>query len=63
MPDFVVRIKKLLVGCSMNFCDEISDLDWAVALPQLIELLENTLKESNKKFQKVNQKSTTTMVR
>jgi hypothetical protein len=33
-----------------ELCDEISDLDWAVAL---IEPLEDTLKESNKKFQKL----------
>ena len=34
-----------------ELCDEISDLDWAIALQQLIELLEDTLKESNKKIQ------------
>ena len=34
-----------------ELCDKISDLDWAVALQQLIELLEDTLKECNKKIQ------------
>jgi hypothetical protein len=36
-----------------GLCDEISDLDWAIALQQLIELLEDTLKVSNKKIQKL----------
>jgi hypothetical protein len=37
-----------------ELCDEISDLNWAFALQQLIELLEDTLKESNKKIKKIN---------
>jgi hypothetical protein len=41
------------IGLFYILCNEISDLDWAVALHQLIELLEYTLKESNKKIQKL----------
>jgi hypothetical protein len=36
-----------------DLCDEISELDWAVALQQLIELLEDTLKNWNTKAQKL----------
>jgi hypothetical protein len=36
-----------------ELCDEIGDLDWAVALQQLIELLEDTLSKSNRKIQRV----------
>ncbi len=35
-----------------ELCDEISELDWAIALQQLIELLEDTLKGTNKKIKK-----------
>ena len=45
--------ERTLGGMFYEFCDEISDLDWAIALQQLIELLEDTLKESNKKIQKL----------
>lgn len=38
-------------GIFYEFCDEIGDLDWAVALQQLMELLQDTLKHSNKKLQ------------
>ena len=37
----------------MNLCDEVNELDWAVAFQQLIELLQDTLKERNKKIQKL----------
>jgi BMFP domain-containing protein YqiC len=37
----------------VDSCDEVSELDWAVALQQLIELLEDTLKKSNNKIQKL----------
>lgn len=36
-----------------ELCDEITELDWVVALQQLIELLEDTLKKSNKKMKKL----------
>jgi hypothetical protein len=36
-----------------EICDEINDLDWAVALQQLIELLEDALKKTNNKFKKL----------
>jgi hypothetical protein len=45
--------QRTLGGMFYELCDEISDLDWAMALQQLIELLEDTLKESNKKIQKL----------
>ena len=44
---------RTLGGLFYELCDEISDLDWAIALQQLIELLEDTLKKSNKKMQKL----------
>ncbi|GGB37850.1 transposase [Virgibacillus dakarensis] len=43
--------QRTLGGMFYELCDEISDLDWAVALQQLIELLEDTIKKSNKKMQ------------
>lgn len=45
--------QRTLGGMFYELCDEISDLDWAIALQQLIELLEDTLKGSNKKIQKL----------
>ena len=36
-----------------ELCDEVNDLDWAVALQQLIELLEDALKNSNREVQKL----------
>lgn len=45
--------QRTLGGLFYELCDEISDLDWAIALQQLIELLEDTFKESNKKIQKL----------
>jgi hypothetical protein len=36
-----------------DLCDDISELDWAVALQQLIELLEDTLKNWDTKAQKL----------
>jgi hypothetical protein len=45
--------QRTLGGLFYDLCDEISDLDWAVALGQLLELLQDVLKESNKKIQKV----------
>ncbi|MGF7128281.1 hypothetical protein J2T56_003014 [Natronobacillus azotifigens] len=45
--------QRTLGGMFYELCDEINDLDWAVALQQLIELLEDALKKSNKKIQKL----------
>lgn len=45
--------QRTLGGMFYELCDEINDLDWAVALQQLIELLEDTFKESNKKIQRL----------
>ncbi len=45
--------QRTLGGMFYELCDEISDLDWAIALQQLIELLEDTLKKGNKKIQKL----------
>jgi hypothetical protein len=45
--------QRTLGGMFYELCDEISELDWAIALQQLIELLEDTLKETNKKIQKL----------
>jgi hypothetical protein len=45
--------ERTLGGMFYELCDEVHDLDWAVAFQQLIELLEDTLKMSNKKVQKL----------
>jgi hypothetical protein len=45
--------QRTLGGLFYELCDEINELDWAVALQQLIELLEDTLKKTNKKIQKL----------
>lgn len=45
--------QRALGGMFYELCDEISDLDSAIALQQLINLLEDTLKESNKRIQKL----------
>ncbi len=44
---------RTLGGMFYELSDEINDLDWAVALQQLIVLLEDALKASNKKVQKL----------
>jgi DDE superfamily endonuclease len=44
---------RTLGGMFYELCDENSDLDWAVALQQLIELLEDTLKHSSSKMSKL----------
>ena len=45
--------QRTLGGLFYELCDEVNDLDWAVALQQLIELLEDALKKTNKKIQKL----------
>jgi len=45
--------QKTLGGMFYDLCDEISDLDWAVALQELIELLEDALKNCKTKVQKL----------
>lgn len=42
-----------LGGIFYELCDEVNELDWAVALQQLIELLEDALKKTNKTLQKL----------
>ncbi|WP_010532239.1 IS4 family transposase [Lentibacillus jeotgali] len=44
---------RTLGGMFYELCDEVNDLDWAVALQQLIEILEDTLKTTNKKVQQL----------
>jgi hypothetical protein len=45
--------QRTLGGIFYELCDEINDLDWTVALQQLIELIEDTLKKSNKNMRKL----------
>lgn len=45
--------QRTLGGLFYELCDEVNELDWAVALQQLIELLEDTLKKTNKKIQRL----------
>ena len=45
--------QRTLGGMFYELCDEINDLDWAVALQQLLELIEDTLKKSNKNMQRL----------
>ncbi|MUV37714.1 hypothetical protein JNUCC1_01520 [Lentibacillus sp. JNUCC-1] len=45
--------ERTLGGIFYELCDEVNDLDWAVALQQLFELLEDILKKTNKKIQQL----------
>lgn len=45
--------QRTLGGMFYELCDEASDLDWAVALQQLFEILEDALNKSNNKFKKI----------
>ncbi|MGG0716266.1 transposase [Robertmurraya massiliosenegalensis] len=45
--------QRTLGGLFYELCDEVNELDWAVSLQQLIELLEDTLKKTNKRVQKL----------
>src|SRR5690625_3038980 len=47
------KAERQLGGMFYELCDEINELDWAVALQQLIELLEDALEKTNKKFKKL----------
>ena len=47
------RCRPPLGGMFYELCDEINELDWSVALQQLIELLEDILKHTNKRIQKL----------
>jgi hypothetical protein len=44
---------RTLGGLFYELCDEVSELDWVIALQQLIELLEDALKKTNKKINKL----------
>ncbi|AOM83889.1 transposase, IS4 [Salisediminibacterium beveridgei] len=44
---------RTLGGLFYELCDQIEDLDWAIALQQLIELLPDTLQHVNRKIQKM----------
>ncbi|MDR3543417.1 MAG: hypothetical protein P4L69_21045 [Desulfosporosinus sp.] len=52
--------ERTLGGLFSVLCDEVSELDWAVALQQLLEIL-NDVSEKAGKIIKINQKSTPTM--
>jgi hypothetical protein len=45
--------QRTLGGMFYDLCDEISELDWALALQQLIELLQDALKNSKSGVQKL----------
>jgi len=45
--------KRTIGGLFYELCDEINELDWAVALQQLIELFNGALKHINQKIQKL----------
>lgn len=42
-----------LGGLFYELCDEVNELDWSVALHQLIEILDDTLKQTHKKIKKL----------
>lgn len=44
---------RTLGGMFYELCDEVNELDWAVALQQLIELLQDALEKTNKKFKRL----------
>ncbi len=45
--------QRTISGLFYEISDEINELDWAVALQQLIELLQDALKQTNKKLKKL----------
>ena len=45
--------QRTLGGLFYEMCDEVNELDWAVALQQLIELLEDVLKQATTKMKKL----------
>jgi hypothetical protein len=45
--------QRTLGGLFYELCDEVNELDWAVALQQLIELLQDALKQTNKSIKKL----------
>lgn len=44
--------QRTMGGLFYELCDEMNELDWAVALQQLIDILQDALKQTNKKFKK-----------
>jgi hypothetical protein len=44
---------RTLGGFFYELCEEIQDLDWAVALQKLVELLQDTLKKTNSRIKKI----------
>jgi hypothetical protein len=42
-----------LGGLFNELCDEVNEFDWAVGLQQLIELLQDVIKQTNKKIKKL----------
>lgn len=45
--------ERTLGGLFYDLFDEVNELDWAVALQQLIEILQDVLKKTNKQTQKL----------
>ncbi len=45
--------QRTLGGIFYELCDEVNELDWVVALQQLIELLQDALKQTNSKMKKM----------
>ncbi|NBJ71553.1 MULTISPECIES: transposase [Clostridia] len=45
--------QRTLGGLFYELCDEVNELDWAVALQQLIELFQDALKQTNKRIRKL----------
>ena len=46
------RTERTLGGMFYELCDELKELDWAIALQQLVEILEEALEKSSKIFKK-----------
>ena len=44
---------RTLGGMFFELCDEVNELDWAVALQQLVEFFQDALKKTNKKLRKL----------
>lgn len=45
--------QRTIGGLFYELCDEVNELDWAVELQQLIELLQDALKQTNKRIKKL----------
>jgi len=51
-PGNIDRIMTALGGMFYELCAELNELDWAIALQELFEIIENVAKKTNKRITK-----------